>query len=111
MESSGDCLFYNPEQNGTAERKNRTLLDMARCLFIQSGLLFSFWAEAVSTANFITNRCSTKLSLKGLTPYKLWTGNTSKVDYFNKFGYKVLCLNRVPGKEKFNDRTRESIFF
>lgn len=48
---------YNPEQNGTAERKNRTLLEMARCLLIQSGLPSSFWAEAVSTANYIRNRC------------------------------------------------------
>jgi len=45
---------YHPEQNGTAERKNRTLLDTARCLLLQSGLPGSFWAEAVSTANYYT---------------------------------------------------------
>lgn len=60
---------YNPEQNGVAERRNRTLLDMARCLLAQSGLPPKFWAEAVNTANYIRNRCPSK-SLQGLTPYQ-----------------------------------------
>ena len=37
-------IAHNHEQNGIAERKNRTLLDMARCLLIQSNLPSSFWA-------------------------------------------------------------------
>lgn len=44
---------YTPQQNGVAERKNRTLVEMARCMMIQSGLPASFWAEAVLTANHI----------------------------------------------------------
>jgi transposase InsO family protein len=59
---------YNPEQNGISERKNRTLLDMARCLLIESGLPSSFWAEAVNTANYLRNRCPSK-SLNGKIPY------------------------------------------
>jgi transposase InsO family protein len=51
---------YNPEQNGTAERKNRTLLDMARCLLKEFNLPNSFWAEAVNTANHLRNRLPTK---------------------------------------------------
>lgn len=52
-------IAYNPEQNGIAERKNQTLLKMTRCLLIRSDLPSSFWAEAVSTANYIRNRCPT----------------------------------------------------
>ena len=37
---------FNPEQNGTAERKNRTLLDAARCLLAEANLPKKFWAEA-----------------------------------------------------------------
>lgn len=44
MASREDSIAHNPEQNGTAERKNRILNDMARCLLIQSGLPLSFWA-------------------------------------------------------------------
>lgn len=42
---------YCPEQNGIAERKNRTVVSTARCLLIQSGLPPTFWAEAVNCAN------------------------------------------------------------
>ena len=44
---------YTPEQNGTAERTNRTLLDIVRCMLISSGLPSSLWAEAVSYATYI----------------------------------------------------------
>lgn len=50
----------NPEQNRIAERKNRTLLETARCLLLQSGLPPSFCAEAIATANYLRNRCPTK---------------------------------------------------
>lgn len=100
---------YNPEQNGTAERKNRTLVEMARCLLLQSGLSPSFWAEAVSTANYIRNCCPTK-SLHGRTPFESWTGSIPEVNHFREFGCNVLCLNRVPGKGKLDDRTRRGIF-
>lgn len=46
-----------PQQNGVAERMNRTLLDMARCLMLQSGLSSMFWADAVATACHIRNCC------------------------------------------------------
>lgn len=60
---------YTPEQNGVAERKNRTLVDSARCLLLQSGLPLSFWAEAIFTANHIRNRYPTK-RLDGRTPHE-----------------------------------------
>ncbi|KMQ86250.1 retrovirus-related pol polyprotein from transposon tnt 1-94 [Lasius niger] len=60
---------YNPEQNGVAERRNRTLMEMARCLLIQSELPPTFWAKALNTANYIRNRSPTS-KLKGRTPYE-----------------------------------------
>ena len=100
---------YNPEQNGTAERKNRTLMEMARCLLIQSGLPPSFWAEAVSTANFIRNRCPTK-SLDGQTPYEVWNGRAPNVGFFKEFGSHVIILDRTPGKWKIEERGKKGIF-
>lgn len=44
---------YTPEQNGLAERSNRTILEMARTMLVSSGLPKSLWAEAVSTAAYI----------------------------------------------------------
>ena len=83
---------YNPEQNGTAERKNRILLDTARCLLLDSKLPQSFWAEAVNTANYIRNRLPSK-SLNGRTPYELWTGKVPDLSHMRTFGCRVFYLN------------------
>ena len=45
-----------PEQNGVAERMNRTLNERARCMRIQSGLPKAFWAEAINAAAYLINR-------------------------------------------------------
>ena len=64
---------YTPQQNGVAERANRTLVEMARCMMVQSRVPTSLWAEAVNTACYIRNRCSSKHT-GNKTPYELWTG-------------------------------------
>lgn len=48
---------YNPEENGVAERKNRSLVETARYLLADSGLPPSFWAEALHTVNYIRKPC------------------------------------------------------
>ena len=62
---------YHPEQNGISERKNRTLMNTARCLLMQANLPDYMWAEAINTANYLRNRCPTS-SLGGKTPYEFW---------------------------------------
>ncbi|GJV88317.1 putative ribonuclease H-like domain-containing protein, partial [Tanacetum coccineum] len=62
-----------PQQNGVAERKNRTLIEAARTMLADSFLPNTFWAEAVSTACYVLNRVLvTKPQNK--TPYELITG-------------------------------------
>lgn len=100
---------YNPEQNGIAERKNRTLLETARCLLLEADLPPMFWAEAVSTANYIRNRCPSK-SVNGKTPYEMWTGEKPDVSHFHVFGENVMFLDRRPGKGKFDARSKAGIF-
>ena len=50
-----------PEQNGVAERLNRTLVETTRSLLIDSKLPHKFWAEALATAAYIRNRCPTTI--------------------------------------------------
>ncbi|RDX94009.1 hypothetical protein CR513_23663, partial [Mucuna pruriens] len=64
---------YTPQQNGVAERKNRTIMDMVRCMLKDKQLPREFWAEAVATAVYILNRCPTK------SAYKLYNPVTKKV--------------------------------
>ena len=99
---------HTPEQNGTAERKNRTLVETARCLLDQSNLPTHFWAEAINTANHIRNRCISK-SLDGRTPYELWHGTKPDISYLRSFGCKVLFLNKTPNKGKFEPRAIDGI--
>ncbi|GJT05950.1 retrovirus-related pol polyprotein from transposon TNT 1-94 [Tanacetum coccineum] len=54
--SDWERLVGTPQQNRVAERMNRTLMDKVRCLFIQSGLPKTFWAEATCTAAYLINR-------------------------------------------------------
>ena len=69
-----------PQQNGVAERLNRTLLEKARCMRSNSGLGREWWAESVATACYVVNR-SPHSSLGGDTPYKVWSGEHA--DYEN----------------------------
>ena len=60
-----------PQQNGVAERMNRTLLERARCMISNAGLAKDFWVEAISMACYIVNRApSAALNFK--TPEELW---------------------------------------
>nr|GFC29516.1 retrovirus-related Pol polyprotein from transposon TNT 1-94 [Tanacetum cinerariifolium] len=60
---------YTPEQNGVAERKNRTVIEMARSMLKMKGMPDSFWAEAVAVAVQILNISPTK-AVWNRTPYE-----------------------------------------
>lgn len=100
---------HTPEQNGVAERRNRTLTEMARCLLIQSGLPPSFWAEAVATANYLRNRCPSR-PLSGKTAFEKWYKKCPNICHLRIFGSKVFILDKTPGKGKFEPRSKEGIF-
>lgn len=99
-------VAYTPQQNGLAERMNRTLTEMARCMLIQADLSIKFWAEAVSTAAYIRNRCPTK-ALKYETPYEVWNGVKPDVSNMKTFGCTAFSLNKKPSKGKFEPRSTE----
>ncbi|KRY16471.1 Retrovirus-related Pol polyprotein from transposon TNT 1-94 [Trichinella patagoniensis] len=100
---------YTPQQNGVAERKNRTLFDMARCMLLESKLSLNFWAEAISTACYIRNRCPSR-SLNGEIPLTLWNGRKLTLNYFRTFGERAYVLGKSPRKGKFSTRSKECIF-
>ena len=85
-----------PEQNGVAERLNRTLMDKARSMVAHAGLSKGFWAEAVNTANYLRNRspCQT---LKGhITPFEEWHGKKPDIAQLRTFG--CIAYARVPDR-------------
>jgi transposase InsO family protein len=58
---------YTPQQNGVAERKNRTIMNMVRSLLTSRQVLKTFWPEAVNWAVHILNRSPT-LAVRNKTP-------------------------------------------
>ncbi|GJZ49158.1 retrotransposon protein, putative, ty1-copia subclass [Tanacetum coccineum] len=65
-----------PQQNGVAERMNKTLMDKVRYLLIQSGLPKTFWAEATCTAAYLINRSPSR-AIEKKTPMEMWSGHPS----------------------------------
>ena len=60
---------YTPQQNRVAERKNRTIVKLARSMVKDKGLPKCYWAEAVATTMYLMNRFPTK-EVRGKTPYE-----------------------------------------
>lgn len=100
---------HTPQQNGVAERKNRTLVEMARCMMKQAGVPPHFWAEAIYNANYTRNRCPTS-ALSGSIPYTVWTGKTPTLAHMQVFGAKTFVLDKKQNKGKFESRSKPGIF-
>ncbi|KAK1667120.1 hypothetical protein QYE76_055279 [Lolium multiflorum] len=100
---------YTPQQNGVAERKNRTLMDMARSMMAEYKSRYNFWAEAISTACHSSNRLYLRKGLNK-TPYEILTGNKPNISYFKVFGCK--CFYKIKGVRlsKFSPKALEGIF-
>ncbi|WVZ94595.1 hypothetical protein U9M48_040468 [Paspalum notatum var. saurae] len=99
---------YSPQQNGMVERKNQTVIGMARCMLKAKGMPAAFWGEAVMTAVYILNRASTK-ALDGQTPFEAWHGRKPDVSHLRTFG----CIGHVkvtkPGLSKLEDRSKPMV--
>ncbi|GJR54532.1 putative ribonuclease H-like domain-containing protein [Tanacetum coccineum] len=95
-----------PQQNGVAERMNRTLIEAARIMLADSLLPTTFWAEAVSTACYIFNRVRvTKPQNK--TPYELLFGHKPIISYIKPFGCHVTILDTLSMLGKFDGKSDE----
>jgi Integrase core domain. len=100
LESKGitheDTPAYSSSSNGTAERINRTLLDMVRPMLNKSKLPHSFWVEALNTAVKIRNRLPTSSLPGNISPHEAWFGNRPTIDHFRQFG--CIAYHRIPKK-------------
>ncbi|KAK1651151.1 hypothetical protein QYE76_068956 [Lolium multiflorum] len=100
---------YTPQQNGDVERKNRTIIEMARTMLSEFNSPHNFWGEAISTAVHYSNRLFLR-PLHNKTPYELLTGNKPNVMYIRVFGCKCLVKNNKGKLGKFETRTIEGTF-
>lgn len=94
-----------PQENGVAERMNRTIVERVRCMLSQSKLPKSFWGEAVQTACYLINR-SPSSALDGEVPEKVWTGKNIRYDYLRIFGCRAFVHVPKDERTKLDDKTR-----
>nr|GEW74839.1 hypothetical protein [Tanacetum cinerariifolium] len=92
-----------PQQNGVAERNNRTLMVAARTMLAHSLLPVTFWAEAVNTACYVLNR-SLVTKTHNKTPYELLNGRSPRLDFMRPFGCPVTILNTPYPLGKFKGK-------
>ncbi|KAH9107492.1 hypothetical protein AeMF1_017171 [Aphanomyces euteiches] len=94
-------------QNGTAERMNRTLVEMARTMLLHANAPKHWWAEAVNTAAFLRNRTlNTKTADK--TPHEMIRGTRPKIASLKVFG--CVCWRRNTAQDKTASRANKCIF-
>jgi hypothetical protein len=94
---------YTPEQNRVVERKNWTLINMARSMLSEYNVSGSFWAKAINTACHASNRLYCHRMLKK-TPYELLIGRKSNISYFRVFGCKCYILRKDTRLSKFQSK-------
>ncbi|KAI3810682.1 hypothetical protein L1987_20304 [Smallanthus sonchifolius] len=101
---------YTPQQNGVAERKNRTLIETARTMMSDAKLPVTFWAEAVNTACHVLNRVLV-VKRHNKTCYELINNRLPNFDYLVPFGSPCsLLLQYKDRQSKFHAKAMEGIF-
>ncbi|GKE38773.1 putative ribonuclease H-like domain-containing protein [Tanacetum coccineum] len=97
------------QQNGIAEKKNRTLIEAARTMLANSKLPTTFWAETINTACYVQNRVLV-IKPHNKTPYELFLGRIPALGFMRPFGCPVTILNTKDHLGKFNGKADEGFF-
>ena len=112
LESKGICAQYtmpgSPHQNGIAERRNRTLMEMVRSMVNDSSVPVSLWMYALRTVAYILNRVPSKAVPK--TPYELWTSRKPSLRHLHVWDYQAEVRIYNPHEKKLDSRTISGYF-
>ena len=99
---------YTPEQNDVAERKNRTVVEMARSMLKAKNLPNQFWAEVVATPIYLRNISPTK-AVQNQTPYEAWYGVKPSVSHLKVFGCISYALIKY-FRHKLEKKSEKCVF-
>lgn len=100
---------YTPEQNGSAEREMRTIMEAARTMLYSKNMELKFWAEAVNAAAFVINRTGTS-TIEGKSPYELWCEQKPHIKEFQPFGCDVFAHIPKEKRHKLDPKSTKCIF-
>jgi hypothetical protein len=99
--------LHVPQQNGVVEQKNRTLVEMARTMLDEHMTPRRFWADAINTACYISNRIFLH-SILHLTLFELRFGQKTSVSHFRTFRCKCFVL-KCDNLDKFESHSSDGI--
>ena len=99
-------ISYTPQQNGVAERTNRTLIEKSRCLLFEAKLSKKYWAEAMNTAIYLKNRSPTA-AVKDAVPEEVWTGKKIDLSHLRIFGCRAQVHVPKQKRKKFDSKSNE----
>ncbi len=102
-------VAYTPQQNGVAERMNRTLMNLVRSMLHHKNIDKRFWAEALATAVYVRNRVTSRGLSANITPHHIWMGCAPNLEHLRAFGSR--CWYVLPGHKvkKLDARAREAM--
>jgi transposase InsO family protein len=100
---------YTPQQNGVAERMNKTLMEKARCMLSGAGLGHEFWAEAVGTTCYVVNRSPSSAS-DDKTPQEVLTGKEPSLTHLKVFGCDAYVHVPKENRSKLDKKVEKCIF-
>ncbi|VVT56888.1 uncharacterized protein SAPINGB_P005375 [Magnusiomyces paraingens] len=101
---------HTPQQNGVAERLNRTLFEKAKSMLLYAHAPEYLWGEAVKSANYIRNRLPSRTT-GGVAPLQLWTGKPPSYHHMKVFGCQATVV--LPGakrESKLSSNTEAGVF-
>ena len=99
----------SPQQNGVAERLNRTVMNMVRSILAVYKMPQRFWAEALNTAVYLRNRSPTT-AVKGKTPFESLTGKKPSVGHLRIFGCAAYRHVMDDERKKLDPKTEKCVF-
>ena len=97
------------QQNGIAERMNRTIGEKIRCMLSDVKLPKSFWVNAIRTAVDLIN-LSPSAPLDNDILERVWTGKYTSYKHLRVFEYKVYVYIPKNERSKLDDKAKEYIF-
>ena len=98
---------YSPEQNGAAERLNRTLMERVRAMLQDAGLPDELWAEAAVTACYLRNR--SPVAGRDETPWELFFKVRPDVSNLRVFGARAYVHIPSQLRSKLDSKTAKGV--
>jgi hypothetical protein len=100
-----------PQQNGKAERANRTIMEMGRCLLLEAGLAHRYWEYAVLMAAYIRNRTPTKANPSQMSPYEVLHGKVPDLSGMHNSVHTIWCTFRMKREGNWTRKQGRAYFW